>query len=122
MILADENIAAPILERLRADGLTVLQVAEIAPTVADSEVLRLAAERNAIVLTDDKDFGELVVREGCAHRGVVLLRLAGVPYAKRAEMVSALFRECGAELEGAFTVLSGDGRVRIRSLSPKQGT
>ncbi|WP_437689752.1 DUF5615 family PIN-like protein [Sorangium sp. So ce176] len=122
MILADENIAAPILERLRADGLTVLQVAEIAPTIADSEVLRLAAEHNAIVLTDDKDFGELVVREGCAHRGVVLLRLAGVPYPKRAEMVSALFHECGAELEGAFTVLSNDGRVRIRSLSPKQGT
>ncbi|KYF50440.1 hypothetical protein BE08_17255 [Sorangium cellulosum] len=63
MILADENIAAPIVERLRADGVTVLQVAEIAPTVADSEVLRLAAEHDAIVLTGDKDFGELVVRE-----------------------------------------------------------
>ncbi|MGK3997701.1 DUF5615 family PIN-like protein [Sorangium sp. So ce1024] len=55
MILADENIAAPIVERLRADGVTVLQVSEIAPTIADSEVLRLAAEHNAIVPTDDKD-------------------------------------------------------------------
>ncbi|WP_437834176.1 DUF5615 family PIN-like protein [Sorangium sp. So ce1153] len=122
MILADENIAVSILERLRADGVTVLHVAEIAPTISDGEVLRLAAERDAIVLTDDKDFGELIVREGHAHRGVVLLRLAGVPYPKRAEMVSALFRECSAELEGAFTVLSADGRVRIRKLSPKQGT
>ncbi|MGK4004642.1 DUF5615 family PIN-like protein [Sorangium sp. So ce1036] len=118
--MADENIAAPILVRLRADGITVLHVAEIAPTISDSEILRLAAERQAIVLTDDKDFGELVVRAGCAHRGVVLLRLAGVPYAKRAEMVSGLFREYGAELEGAFTVLSADGRVRIRKLSEKQ--
>lgn len=50
------------------------------------------------------------------------MRLAGVPHSKRAEMVSALFRECGAELDGAFTVLSADGRVRIRSLSPKQGS
>ncbi len=66
-----------------------------------------------MLVTADKDFGELVYRLGRAHAGVVLLRLAGVPVADRAEAVSAVFRDRAAELPGNFTVVEPDA-VRVR--------
>jgi len=114
MILADENIAGPVVDRLRADGVDVLWVTEVAAASRDEDVLDLASREGRILLTDDKDFGELVVRHGRAHAGVVLLRLAGMPLARRAELVSSFLRSSLAEIRGAFVVVDHDGRVRIR--------
>lgn len=114
MILADENIVSAVVVRLRADGLDVVWIAETAPSIVDTDVLARAHSDGRILLTDDKDFGELVVREGRPHRGVVLLRLSGMPLDARAELVSRLFAASAAELVDAFTVVEPDGRVRVR--------
>jgi predicted nuclease of predicted toxin-antitoxin system len=66
-----------------------------------------------VLLTEDKDFGELVYRRGLAHAGVVLVRLAGIDNATKAATVSQAFQEVGDELIGAFTVISADA-VRVR--------
>lgn len=47
MIVADENIAAPIVARLRADGCTVLYIAEEAPSITDRDVLERARQASA---------------------------------------------------------------------------
>ncbi len=114
MILADENIVSAVVSRLREDGWDVVWIAEVAPSIADPDVLARAMDDGRVLLTDDKDFGELVVREGRAHRGVVLLRLAGMPVLDRAELVSRPFASASADLIDAFTVLEPDGRVRVR--------
>lgn len=80
----------------------------------DPGVLARAVAESRILLTDDKDFGELVVREGRPHRGVVLLRLAGLSLPERADLVSRLIATSSADLVDAFTVLERDGRVRVR--------
>lgn len=77
-IVADENIDMQIVERHRADGHNVQSVAEFEPGIDDEAVLRESRETNAILLTADKDFGELVFRQGLLHSGVMLIRLAGV--------------------------------------------
>jgi hypothetical protein len=64
-------------------------------------------------VTADKDFGELVFRQGAVHSGVVLLRLAGLTNATKGEIVAEVCRLRGAELIGSFTVIS-PGQVRIR--------
>jgi predicted nuclease of predicted toxin-antitoxin system len=115
VIVADENIAAAIVLRLRADGWKVTYIAEEAPSISDRDVLDRARDEGAILITDDKDFGELVVRERRPHCGVVLLRLAGLPTAKRADMVSQLFREHGDALKNTFTVLNANGTMRTRT-------
>ena len=115
MILADENIVSAVVSRLRADGLDVVWIAEVSPSIQDPDVLAHAVREHRILITDDKDFGELVVRECRPHCGVVLLRLGGMPPVQRAELVSRLFAESSAALAGAFTVVERDGRVRIRS-------
>ena len=60
-ILADENIAPLIVDRLRQEGYQVEHVAEFAKGIADIDVLGIANEQGAILLTDDKDFGDLVI-------------------------------------------------------------
>jgi predicted nuclease of predicted toxin-antitoxin system len=81
-ILADESVDQPIVERLRADGHDVLAVVEMAPGLPDEDVLTLANQRGAVLLTADTDFGELVFRQHRLATGVVLIRLAGLSVAK----------------------------------------
>jgi predicted nuclease of predicted toxin-antitoxin system len=113
ILLCDEGVDRPIVERLRADGLEVLYVAEMHPGLTDHVVLEEANRRGALLITADKDFGELVFRQGKIAAGVVLLRLAGLSEAEKTETVSLLIQEHGSELAGAFSVVSR-GRVRIR--------
>lgn len=61
-LLADENIAAPLVLALRAAGHDVTYVAELAPGIADDAVLSLALRQGRLLLTEDKDIGELVIR------------------------------------------------------------
>ena len=112
-LLADESVDSPVVERLRQEGHQVVYVAELAPSITDEEVLQQANTRPALLVTADKDFGELVFRQGRVHSGVVLLRLAGLPPADKAETVVAALRDRADELLEAFSVISR-GRVRIR--------
>jgi predicted nuclease of predicted toxin-antitoxin system len=113
-LLADESVDRQIVERLRQDGLEVLYVAEMEPGVTDSVVLERANESTALLVTADKDFGELVFREGrLSSGGVTLIRLAGLSAGRKAEVVSNAFRKHGAEFSQRFSVIS-PGKIRIR--------
>jgi predicted nuclease of predicted toxin-antitoxin system len=113
--LADENMDAPIVERLRNDGHQIWYVAEMSSGIDDDTVLGLASKEDAILLTADKDFGELVFRLQRISTGVVLLRLAGLLISAKVEIVSTMIQEHESELRGAFTVLSPKS-LRIRKL------
>ena len=113
-LVADESVDGPIVERLRADGHSVLFVAESFAGSSDPDVLAIARERNALLLTADKDFGELVFRLNEAHAGVLLIRLAGIDSNSKAELTSAVIAGHGEELSNQFSVLNRQGlRIRI---------
>ena len=112
-LVADEGVDRPVVERLRRDGHNVVYVAELSPSAVDEEVLQQANARGAVLVTSNKDFGELVFRQGRVHSGLVLLRLAGLANATKAEIVAEVCRTRAAELIGAFSVVS-PGQVRIR--------
>ena len=111
--LADENVDRQIVDRLRRDGHNVLYVAEMEPGIPDDAVLDLANGEGALLLTADKDFGELVFRLGRLTPGVVLLRLAGLSPVSKGEIVAAAISQHLGELARAFTVIM-PGAVRIR--------
>ena len=75
--------------------------------------MEMTNERQAVLVTADKDFGELVFRLRRVHNGVLLIRLAGISPGKKASVVSTTVREHGAAMTGAFTVVTA-GLVRIR--------
>jgi predicted nuclease of predicted toxin-antitoxin system len=112
-LVCDEGVPRPIVERLRAEGHHVLYIAELDPGIRDDEVLARSTELAAPLITTDKDFGELVFRQGRASAGVVLLRLAGVSNEAKSRIVAAAIRDHSSEFLGAFVALS-PGRVRIR--------
>lgn len=115
--VADESVAGPILARLRADGHVVESVRESSPGILDPAVLQRATSNGQLLLTEDKDFGELVYRDHATHLGVVLVRLDGLSRRAKCDIVSAAFRDHGPEFAGSFTVISARG-VRIRKPTP----
>ena len=111
--VADEGIDAQIVTRLRQEGYSVWYVAEMSPGISDTTVLDLANQENAILLTFDKDFGDLVYRQRRVFKGVILLRLHGHTPDQKAELVVEMIQKHGPELLRAFTVLTPQ-KVRIR--------
>ncbi|MDP9316670.1 MAG: DUF5615 family PIN-like protein [Chloroflexota bacterium] len=112
-LLADEGVDRPIVERLRQDGHAVLYVAEMEPSIDDDIVLSRANQHAAVLVTADKDFGELVYRLGRIHQGVILIRLEGLQPATKAHVVAIAIREHGDQMLTAFSVIA-PGLVRIR--------
>lgn len=114
MFMADENVDAGIVVRLRADGHDVVWVAELAPGIDDEQVMALANDQGRVLITTDKDFGDLVFRLGRVTAGVILLRLEGLASTAKAETVSLAVAAHFAEIGGAFSVIA-PGVMRIRT-------
>jgi predicted nuclease of predicted toxin-antitoxin system len=85
------------------------------PGIGDDVVLERANADGALLLTHDKDFGELVFRQRLVHLGVVLVRLAGLSATMKASVVSSAIAQHGGEMPNSFSVIS-PGRIRIRKL------
>ncbi|MEA5518431.1 MAG: DUF5615 family PIN-like protein [Limnoraphis robusta] len=113
--VADEGLDAQIVERLRQAEYRVWYIAEMEPGISDDAVLNLANQENAVLLTVDKDFGELVFRLRRIATGVVLIRLSGLSTTRKAEIVSQVISQHEEELFGAFTVIT-PSTVRIRKV------
>ena len=72
-ILADENFPGDAVTALREHGHDVLWVRTETPGISDREVLARAQAEDRVVITFDKDFGELAIVRGMAHCGILLL-------------------------------------------------
>ncbi len=115
-LVADEGVDAPIVQALRAAGFMVTYLAEQSPAAPDDYVLNLAHEAGSLLVTADKDFGELVFRQGLTSAGVLLLRLHGLSISHKARIVLEALRQHQAQMLGAFSVVS-PGQIRIRPRS-----
>jgi predicted nuclease of predicted toxin-antitoxin system len=112
--VADENVLRLVIERLRAGGFDVLSITETRSGAPDRDVLQAADAEDCILLTEDRDFGELVFRQRLDVRGVILLeldRLSNAAEADVAEVVSAH----SDKLVGNLVVIE-PGRIRVRPL------
>lgn len=111
--LFDESTDAPVAVVLREQGHVVHCVWESLPGIDDDVVLAMANKQRAILVTADKDFGELVFRLGHAVVGVVLLRLHGLGMDEKVDIVTTAVRDFGRRMAGAFTVITPT-LIRIR--------
>jgi predicted nuclease of predicted toxin-antitoxin system len=112
--LADENLALGTVEALRRLGHDVASVRSDAPGSTDEQVLARAAAEGRVLLTADKDFGELAFRSGLpAESGIILLRLRGSTETRTATLVAAI--EARDDWASQFAVLEHD-RIRMTPL------
>jgi predicted nuclease of predicted toxin-antitoxin system len=79
----------------------------------DYAILQMAVNESRIVVTMDKDFGEMVYRAEQAHAGVLLLRLEEATSEEKVLVVAQIVQDHGDKLEGRFSVYQS-GRLRIR--------
>lgn len=70
-------------------------------------------EKDSILLTEDKDFGELVFRLNKAHIGIILIRLSGLELEAKNKIVLRSLSENISEMKNSFSVISNN-QTRIR--------
>ena len=87
-LCANENIPEDCVLRLRQAQHDVLWIREAAPGSSDLEVLARALREDRLLITFDKDFGELVFRYHHPHTGVILLRLKQVSFQMKQERLA----------------------------------
>jgi len=115
--LADENVSRLVIERLRNDGHDVVSIAETTPGTPDDDILNAAGADDRILITEDRDFGELVIRQRLALRGVILLEMDRLANATEAEAVADIVSAHAERLAGNLVVVE-PGRIRVRPLRP----
>ena len=87
-LLADESVDFGIVRRLRNEGFEVVSIAELNSGISDIEVLKIATEGELLLITEDKDFGELPHRLKLNHFGVLLIRLSELKRIERIEFAA----------------------------------
>lgn len=110
--LADESCDFTFVRVLRVTGHDVLAVTEAAPGAPDEKVIALARSQRRILITEDKDFGQLVFAAAASTSGVIYVRY---PMRYRSTLgadVLRLVEQRGEALIGAFAVVE-PGRIRI---------
>jgi predicted nuclease of predicted toxin-antitoxin system len=116
-ILANENIPREAVEALRARGHDVLWARMDSPGSPDSRVIDRAASERRILITFDKDFGELAFRTGLfPPAGIILFRIKAPSPAHVAQVAVAVL-ESRTDWAGHFSVIE-EARVRM-SLLPR---
>lgn len=112
--LADECCDAVLVDALREDGHDVLYAVESLRGATDDELLARAFSEHRLLLTEDKDFGELVYRLRQPAHGIALLRFDVAGRALKVPRLRYLL-ESPERLPGSFVVLEVD-KIRIRPL------
>ncbi len=116
-VLADENLDAPVVRWLRERGHDVLWVAESDPGADDARVIDTARVQQRIVITFDRDFGDLVFRQRHRPPGLILLRVRTSSAPELLQVFKEVWPVIETRVSGHFVVVSRR-KVRIRPLPP----
>jgi len=99
--ITDENLGIKVPQSLKSLGYDVISAIEVALSKPDTDILKLANKENRILLTTDKDFGELVFKEKLIHSGVILLRLKNESVENKKKVILRELKS-GESFEGKF--------------------
>ena len=111
--LIDVSAGRGIEEFLREKGYDTKAVRDIDPGMEDEEIIRIAVSEDRMIITMDKDFGELVYHCSLKHSGVLLLRLEDETQSEKVRILKHILDNYSTYLKGCFCVFQND-RLRIR--------
>jgi len=115
--LADESCDFAVVRALRAAGHNVETVTETCQGAPDEAVTQLSVQTRRILLTEDKDFGQLVYAGSGLSLGVILIRFPGNARQGMVKAILELLERVGDKLQDRFVVVQ-PGRVRISRYAP----
>lgn len=112
-LLANENFPVPAIRKLRDAGVDVMAVREIMPSADDHDVLALACREGRWIVTFDRDYGELIFKEGLpAPPAILFFRQESYPPHHPADLALAMLSE--PQLAQGFMVVLSERGVRRR--------
>jgi predicted nuclease of predicted toxin-antitoxin system len=111
-LLLDTCVAGSVREAMQRDGHDVVWAAEWAQDPGDHEILARAHAEGRILVTIDKDFGELAIVRGQQHHGI--LRLAGLSSSRQPDVCRIVLSRHAKELHGCAIVTADGVRIRVR--------
>lgn len=114
-IVADESVDYAIIESLRAAGFDVYSIMEQNPGWPDDQVLALAYQEKAFLVTEDKDFGELTYRLQKPSHGILLIRMPYESSKLKAISVLNVIQQNQDILWNTFSVLEA-AKLRIKPM------
>jgi predicted nuclease of predicted toxin-antitoxin system len=112
-IITDLGIAKSMVEFLVSQGFEVIRIVDLNPSMTDEKILALALETNAILITSDKDFGDLVFYSKLKHSGILLLRIEDASGDDFLKIIKFIFEKYWDQIPNNFCVYK-KGRFRIR--------
>lgn len=112
--LVDVGVGKKVENWLKENDYDVKSVRDLDVRTKDVDILKLAAAEGRMVITMDKDFGELVYNSGMLHSGVLILRLEDAKGADKVDVVKKILADFPEKIANNFCVFQA-GRLRIRS-------
>ena len=114
-ILADESLDFRIVTELRNKGFEVISVLREYQGSSDKTVLELARKHNALLVTEDSDFGEWVFSHKEKNVSVIFLRYKSEQLEDIASSLIKLLNKYDVSLYGKFAVITVK-KIRIREI------
>ncbi len=111
--LVDVGVGRKVEKWLLSHGYDIKCARNVDPRMLDKEILKIAVAEKRMVITMDKDFGELVYNSGLPHAGVLLLRLEDAKSNEKVKIVEKILEKYSDKLLNRFCVFK-DGKLRIR--------
>jgi predicted nuclease of predicted toxin-antitoxin system len=111
--LVDVGVSKRVEKWLLDHGYDTKNVRDVDPRMSDREILKIAVSERRMVITMDKDFGELVYNSGLLHGGVLLLRLEEAKADEKILVLEKILEKYADNLLNKFCVFK-DGKLRIR--------
>jgi predicted nuclease of predicted toxin-antitoxin system len=104
--LADVNVEQSIIETIRQIGYEVKAVKDINLCMKDEEILKLAQKESLILVTNDKDFGELIFRKKLLTEGIILFRCKGKNSQEKGKLIKKLLMGYRDKINRHFVVIT----------------
>ena len=114
--LIDVGVGKGIERYLQEEGYDTEAVRDIDPRMEDEEIIRTAVSENRMIITMDKDFGELVYHSSMEHSGVLLLRLEDATGTEKLQVVKHILMNYSDRIKNCFCVFQND-KFRIKKIN-----
>jgi len=113
--LVDESVGEKVAQFIRSEGFDTFSVMDGMRGASDVDIIRKAIAEDRIVVTNDRDFGELVFRFRFLPKGVLLLRLKDECAKNKVKIITSIIREHLDQLTGNFLIVT-EKHIRKRSI------
>lgn len=114
-LFTDESVYGPTVVALVSTGFDVVRAVDVCPGAPDHAVAHNAYSRQRVLVTEDFDFGQLIVRDKLPALGVVLIALNQIVVTAKPGLVVSAVVSLGAGLFGTFNLIE-ESRLRSRPL------